>query len=390
MAEQFLRLSNNILRRKEPGLNRLADVGLYALLSTYLSIPSFRTPNGGMRKAIAKHCRNGRHSRDAAWRHLYLAGFLKRNRYSDGNGNLKDLYTLLPCADHSIPPRNFLKVTDGRAALAARLPLQLPRNNYTPISYRALQDPRLSLETKGLYALLCYHIEIAKNSSLFLVSREHLLETSGVGSCAFRRMWNELKTYGYLQIQRGWDHEHGRISYCYTVETEGKKDSAPKIPPASPSTLLSSPLQTKLFHRASEIQQGSSVQKRPQSSLSRAVPDPSEFAWTKEGVEVQLEYDVLLSRENPKEFLNLISDVIAEVYLLPEDNILYVSQIPRKAFEIQAILHKLEAEDIENVLSRIKGKGIENIRKIRNFRTYILTCLCHIREEKIVEALTSY
>lgn len=375
MTKQFLRLSNRILRRQEPGLTRLADVGLYALLSTYLSIPSFRTPNGGMRKAIAKHCRNGRHSRDVAWKHLYAAGFLKRSRFPDEKGNLKDLYTLLPCADFTIPPRTTLKITDGRAALAAKIPMQLPKNNYTSISYQALQDPHLSLETKGLYALLCYHLEVAKNSPLFTVSREHLLASSGVGACAFRRMWNELKQYGYLQIQRGWDHASGRISYCYAVEKPSSSDKQKSSLPSPPSSAISKPhissSPARSYHRTES--------KKVHCDLSFSAKDPSEFSWIKEGVEVQLEYDVLLSRGNKPEFLDMISDIITEILLLPPESILYIAKVPRQASEIQAILRTLEAEDIESVLSHIKKANPK--REINNLRMYLLTCLCHIQRD---------
>ena len=84
-------MDNQMIRRRTQGIERPDDVGLFALLSAFLSIPGFRTPGGGMHRLVASHCSNGRHSISAAWQRLSQSGYLKRTRLPDGSSRLHDV-----------------------------------------------------------------------------------------------------------------------------------------------------------------------------------------------------------------------------------------------------------------------------------------------------------
>ena len=84
---------------------------------------------------------------------------------------------------------------------------------YTKIDNSVLLDKNLSLEAKGLYAIIKYYSTIPG----FSLHREHIKSVSGYGETAFRRVWNELKDAGLLEHTKA--RKNGRINHVFTLVT---------------------------------------------------------------------------------------------------------------------------------------------------------------------------
>lgn len=65
---------------------------------------------------------------------------------------------------------------------------------YSQIDNSILLNKNLSLEAKGLYSIIKHFSTIPG----FKIKRSHILQMSGYGEKAFRRVWKELKTFGLL------------------------------------------------------------------------------------------------------------------------------------------------------------------------------------------------
>ena len=85
---------------------------------------------------------------------------------------------------------------------------------YTKIDNSVLLDKNLSLEAKGLYAIIKYYSTIPG----FSLHREHIKSVSGYGETAFRRVWNELKDAGLLEHTK--TRKNGRINHVFTLVVE--------------------------------------------------------------------------------------------------------------------------------------------------------------------------
>lgn len=85
--------------------------------------------------------------------------------------------------------------------------------NFAAVSNTALQDSRLSLRAKGLYALIQSYINIP-NYDLY---KSYLQKSSIEGTRAFDGAWNELKECGYLKQFRIPGSNRGRFEYEYDL-----------------------------------------------------------------------------------------------------------------------------------------------------------------------------
>lgn len=85
---------------------------------------------------------------------------------------------------------------------------------YTKIDNSVLLNENLSLEAKGLYAIIKYYSTIPG----FSLNREHIKSISGYGETAFRRVWSELKEAGLLEHTK--TRKNGRINHVFTLVVE--------------------------------------------------------------------------------------------------------------------------------------------------------------------------
>lgn len=84
---------------------------------------------------------------------------------------------------------------------------------FTKVDNLILLDSALSLEAKGLYAIL-KHLSAIPN---FSIRRDYIKSISGYGETAFRRVWKELKDEGMLLETKS--RVKGRYVYTYILKT---------------------------------------------------------------------------------------------------------------------------------------------------------------------------
>lgn len=84
---------------------------------------------------------------------------------------------------------------------------------FTKVDNLILLDSALSLEAKGLYAIL-KHLSAIPN---FSIRRDYIKSISGYGETAFRRVWKELKDKGLLIETKL--RNKGKYMYTYTLKT---------------------------------------------------------------------------------------------------------------------------------------------------------------------------
>lgn len=85
---------------------------------------------------------------------------------------------------------------------------------FTKVDNLILLDSALSLEAKGLYAIL-KHLSAIPN---FSIRRDYVKSISGYGETAFRRVWKELKDEGMLLETKS--RVKGRYVYTYILKTD--------------------------------------------------------------------------------------------------------------------------------------------------------------------------
>lgn len=377
----FVRLDNHIIRRRAEGITGPDDVGLFALLSVFLSIPDFKTPAGGLHAAVAKHCSNGRHTINAAWQHLSAAGYLKRTRLPDQNYRLCDIYTLQGRPDLSTPAVSHLTFAQSRHAWDNHSSFLPPTEEYTPVSTEALMDARLSLAAKGLYAMIRQRLLLSAHVQGITVQREGLRRSSGLGECAFRRIWRELRDTGYLTLTHVWDAEQKKMVYRYSLAEE-RNEALEQALPSLPDTATKKPAQAQL--RFGE---------EPAATVHRhadlATTTASSHSWDKDEdrpealqvrtlVKDQIEYDVLCTRDNPRPLLDCAVEVITRVLHMPPGEGITIRGASYTAFEVQRALRELDANEAEYAVQAVHEameKARERGEPIRNVRAYLLSCL---------------
>lgn len=96
---------------------------------------------------------------------------------------------------------------------------------FTKIDNCILLDTELSLESKGLYAIL-KHLSTVPN---FSIKRDHIKSISGYGETAFRRVWKELKDKGLLIETKS--RNKGKYEYRYTLKTNISENTKEVIVP---------------------------------------------------------------------------------------------------------------------------------------------------------------
>ena len=394
----FVRLDNNIIRRRAEGITNPDDVGLFALLSVFLSIPDFRTPTGGLHAAVAKHCRNGRHTINAAWQRLSAAGYLKRTRLPDGDFVLRDIYALQSRPDLTTPAVSHLNYAQSHHTWDRHTCFTPPTEDFTPVSSEALMDARLSLAAKGLYAMIRPRLLLSARVSGVSIGREGLRRSSGLGECAFRRIWHELRDTGYLTMTHVWDATQKKMIYLYDLaETRELADAnaAAATAATASAAAASDDLPSVRWDDGSHSRAAGAAQDatgkesaplmvKGQAEPFAALTDDALTAARKPVDELsahvrdQIEYDVLCTRDNPQPLLDCAVEVISRVLHMPPGEDITIKGAHYSAFEVQRTLSALDANEAEyaiqaahSAIERARGKGTP----IQNVRAYLLSCL---------------
>lgn len=99
------------------------------------------------------------------------------------------------------------------------------RVNFSAISNSALEDNRLSLKSKGLYAFIQSYI----GKPNFTLYKRTLIAKCKEGPKAFDSAWKELKDTGYLKIYRIPSGENDKFEYQYELLDEPDMQTAALI-----------------------------------------------------------------------------------------------------------------------------------------------------------------
>ena len=89
------------------------------------------------------------------------------------------------------------------------------KNNFTIVSNSILQDNKISLKAKGLYAIINYYLSIPN----FELYKSFLMTNCKEGRDNFDKVWKELKDTGYLKIYKIQIHS-GKFIYQYELLDE--------------------------------------------------------------------------------------------------------------------------------------------------------------------------
>ena len=87
------------------------------------------------------------------------------------------------------------------------------KTNFATVSNSALQDSKLSLKAKGLYAMIQSYINIPD----YNLYKWCLLKLCREGERAFDSAWKELKEHGYLKLYRMPGRKRGQFVYEYEL-----------------------------------------------------------------------------------------------------------------------------------------------------------------------------
>lgn len=83
---------------------------------------------------------------------------------------------------------------------------------FSQVSNTALRDKNLSLKAKGLYSLICSYITLED----FILYKDYLISLSSDKKDGFNRVWDELKSKGYL-VQYSVRNDNGQYIYEYEL-----------------------------------------------------------------------------------------------------------------------------------------------------------------------------
>lgn len=89
---------------------------------------------------------------------------------------------------------------------------------FSQVSNTALRDKNLSLKAKGLYALITSYITLED----FTLYKDYLMSLSTDKKDGFNRVWDELKSNGYL-VQYSLRNENGQYVYEYELLDEPRE-----------------------------------------------------------------------------------------------------------------------------------------------------------------------
>lgn len=365
MAEksQFIRVDSNFISfKKGTDIKTPATLGLYALISAFLSNPNMKSASyGGFKEAVIKHCSNGRYSFCASWNDIKSAGFLKRARIPFGVHQFRDYYTLLSKADKSVPEVQNLKFSEGSKYIKDKKPFLPPTSDYTEISYKLLMDSNISLTAKGLYCIIKQLLDLKNNGAEISLNKDRIRKYAKLGFRSFNTAWAQLKNYGYLSVKRIWNYERNAISYIYTLENTAAEIGTVKE---------NKPL--KVFNEPAPLKENTApVIISPKAAVDRH---------TVMTVKNNIEYDVLLEKEETKEYADIILDSLISTLSLDDDAIISSGMGKLNVYEAKQRVLSLTHEEVELVCIKY-NEALYNKKELKNPAGYLRALLLNAKRD---------
>ena len=404
----FFRLSNQHITATMPsnvcsdaslkmGFASLRDLGLYSMIGSLLSNPSFTYAAGGFQKLLLRHCKNRYFSLHASFKRLQEKGYLLRTRIPMGTNCFRDYYTLSQSGKDQPSSVVHLCRSQSETFLSAYQPFIPPSDDFTKVSIPMLMDPRLSLSAKGLYAVIARFIRISEHSPSCVISKDMLRQVCKEGYNAFDRIFRELRSAGYLSLIRVTDTKTAKPRYLYVLSATAPQTalSAAEKPNKIQEKALSDPQNRwentvvenskTAYPRYKQTENHTKIHAPAQNTL----PSLSEI---ENHVRKQIEYPCLCE-EYPTEKLNCIVSIISSFLHSTAAEDLSKNQtnsaknkektisLGRNTVlfsEVSNRFRQLDSEDIRFVLDSYT-QASKNVR-IRNLRSYLTTCLFHAKE----------
>lgn len=376
----FLRVPNTHLLgvgKASSTFSSLRELGLYMMLSSVLSNPSFTYAAGGMQNLLLKHCKNKYFSLHATWKRLSQKGFLRRTRIPVGTNCFHDYYTLSDDCAFTACATEHLSQENGKAFLSSHAPYLPPHTDFTMVSREMLMDPRLSLAAKGLYALLVRRLRLAsqcQSENRPEISKRALRTLCSEGKNAFDGLFRELQRTGYLTLLR--THEDGKLSYVYKLcDAPAQEEVSVTVSSKAPKTK-----QKTAFACA-----------KTEKVLPHTPPPMRLFGKEEKqhDAKAQIEYDILRC-DYAKSRLDLIVSIIEGSAIIEKrdpERIVSLGRESTTAKELCLRLRSLDSEDIRFVLDTLAST--EKTTKIHNLRRYMTSCL-YFAKENLALALDSF
>lgn len=375
----FVRVSNEKIRSlcnasSVSGISSLKELGLYGMLSAFLSNPSFSFASGGLQKLLLRHCKNKYYSLHKSWNQLSSLGLLKRIRIPTGVNCFCDYYDLLSVPDARIPAVRHLSEKEGRLYRNSRHPFLPPEQDFTMLSYVMLMDDRISLAAKGLYAVLARKIRIAGVCSDETISKEAVFRCCKEGRNAFDAIWRELRSCGYLVLTRCWDSVRKKVFFRYALNPA---PSSADISGSDTSSSDAAPLRSS--RRKKSVQQTTIHTDSEEASI----PCPADVCRkpvSEQDIRDQIEYDCLVE-EYPRGRVDLLVSILSERLLhtgCTEPPWIRIGSDRVSASEMNQRLCSLHSEEIRFVLDAYNDAVKRT--KILHTRQYLLSCLYHAKE----------
>lgn len=196
---------NTVLR--DPSLS-LSCKGLYAMIYSYAGLPSFQLTFYRLKRA----CSSSTYTLRKAWRDLKASGYLQHYYTTSPNGVFSHAYDIHQ--DMQIEPGTMRYTAVLNRPNGDLKPFPSKQNgNYTAVCNSVLRDKTLTLQTKGLYAVLTYLFHIPN-----FTFRLHAL----AGLCkektkALASAWNKIKLCGLLKQHRHPCGTHNQFQYTYDL-----------------------------------------------------------------------------------------------------------------------------------------------------------------------------
>lgn len=208
MNMPYTQISNGILRDFSLSL---PAKGLYLTLRSFAGLPNFCLKKNRLKNTFS----GSNYEFEQAWKELKICGYLKHFYYTAVNGAFVHVYDLHP-ERQAVQELMSYAPNQTRSHGDLRFIPSGAANDYTTVPDAIARDCKLSLKTKGLYAVLSY---------LFKIPNFHFSWNSLISLCkekakALKTIWTALKRSGLLKQHRHPTGEHNQFDYTYDLLLE--------------------------------------------------------------------------------------------------------------------------------------------------------------------------
>lgn len=205
MHMPYTQVTNTVLRDSSLSLS---CKGLYAMIYSYAGLPNFQLTLHRLERA----CSSSTYALRKAWRELKASGYLQHYYTTSKNGAFSHAYDIHQDMQTEPGTMRYTTVLNRPNGDLKPIPSK-QAGDYTAVCDAVLRDKTLTLQTKGLYAVLTYLFHIPN-----FTFRLHAL----AGLCkektkALSSAWNKIKLCGLLKQHRHPCGEHNRFQYTYDL-----------------------------------------------------------------------------------------------------------------------------------------------------------------------------